>query len=40
MKILSQVSLLVLAVAALTACESGKGPSKPAGTSSAQTMMK
>jgi hypothetical protein len=30
MKIISSVVLLVIAVATLTACESGKGPSKPA----------
>ncbi|GDX85966.1 hypothetical protein LBMAG43_20080 [Methylococcaceae bacterium] len=35
MKTLSQIALLAMIVATLTACsESGKGPSKPAATSS------
>lgn len=30
MKVISSLVLLVIAVATLTACESGKGPEKPA----------
>jgi uncharacterized lipoprotein len=32
MKTISSIILLVIAVATLTACDSGKGPSKPAST--------
>ena len=40
MKIVSHLVLLVVAVAALTACDSGKGPDKPATTNSAQSSTK
>ncbi|MEY3807480.1 MAG: hypothetical protein RI893_456 [Pseudomonadota bacterium] len=40
MKIVSQVLLLVVAMVTLAACDSGKGPSKPATTNSTQTSMK
>lgn len=36
MKIISSVVLLVIAVATLTACESGKGPEKPASSALTQ----
>lgn len=34
MKIVSVLFMLVVSVATLTACDSGKGPDKPAGTTS------
>lgn len=37
MKIISTFVLLVIAVATLTACDAGKGPSKPEATSAAQS---
>jgi len=40
MKILSHLFLIVIAVAALTACDSGKGPSKPTSSSSVQISTK
>lgn len=40
MKIISPLLLLVVAIVALTACDSGTGPSKPAATNSAQTPIK
>ncbi len=40
MKIVSYLSLLVVTIVALTACDSGKGPSKPAATNSTQTSAK
>ncbi len=40
MKIISTFALLVIAVATLTACDSGKGPSKPATTSSSVQLEK
>lgn len=36
MKVISSLVLLVIAVATLTACESGKGPEKPASVASSQ----
>ncbi len=36
MKVISSLVLLVIAVATLTACESGKGPEKPASAASSQ----
>ena len=40
MKIVSHILLLVIAIITLTACESGKGPNKPAGTSTTHLSMK
>jgi hypothetical protein len=40
MKIVSHLLLIVAAIVTLTACDSGKGPSKPAATNSAQTSTK
>ncbi|MFZ9610617.1 MAG: hypothetical protein ACO294_07925 [Methylococcales bacterium] len=40
MKIVSHLLLLVVTIVTLTACESGTGPSKPAGTNSAQSSIK
>jgi|GEM_PF-1140140 len=38
MKFINSLVLLVIAIAALTACESGKGPNKPAdGAASSET---
>ncbi len=37
MKTVSYLFMLVIAAATLTACDSGKGPDKPAGAESAQT---
>jgi hypothetical protein len=37
MKIITSLVLLVIAVATLTACESGKGPDKPATTSAVES---
>ena len=39
MKTVSHLLLLVIAIISLTACDSGKGPSKPASTQ-AQTSIK
>jgi predicted small lipoprotein YifL len=40
MKTISQLLLLVIAVASLTACDSTKGPSKPAETTSLHAALK
>jgi len=37
MKTVSYLFMLVIAAATLTACDSGKGPDKPASTESSQT---
>ena len=37
MKTISALMLLMLTVATLTACDSGKGPAKPASEASTQT---
>lgn len=40
MKYVSQLLLLVITAFSLVACDSGKGPSKPAGTSSSNISIK
>ncbi len=40
MKNLSRLLLLVITIFSLAACDSGKGPSKPAGTTSSNQSIK
>jgi predicted small lipoprotein YifL len=40
MKTVSHLALLVIAIATLTACDAGKGPSKPAAESATSTSTK